>query len=425
MPKLTKDDKKIDLTGGKKNKKQDKAAIKKITKDAALAAVKVKLSPANKDNNYLPASYKKILALIIIGVIILGIFIFHYSFAAAKIFILPQYSEHPISFSTQIVSPDYPNIDQSQDALIGRKLSTTINKTATYSVSKQTENSDKAGGNITIINNYSKDQPLIATTRLLTNDNKLFRLTETIVVPAGGQITAPVQADKVGDEYLIGPTHFTMPGLWEGLQDKIYAQSDQSMTYQTLEYYNLSEADQKQAYADLKQQIIEEALAEFKTKKTDNEFINPDALITKEVRHSYSQPIGANVPEFDLELEMLITTITYDEQKLLDKIASDIDILSEQNNGLIKFSNNDITITISEATGDNPNIIGNIQGKYTIQLANPDIDIEQIKGKDKATALKYLTQLSGVANASIQLQPFWLKNIPTLDNHIHIILNKD
>ena len=43
-------------------------------------------------------------------------------------------------------------------------------------------------GNVIVYNNYSKAQPLIASTRLLSPDGKLYRLSQTVVVPAGGSV---------------------------------------------------------------------------------------------------------------------------------------------------------------------------------------------------------------------------------------------
>jgi len=243
-------------------------------------------------------------------------------------------------------------------------------------------------------------------------------------VPAGGQIEILAKADQPGDDYLIKPTKFIIPGLWEGLQDQIYAQSSITMTYQEETYHKLTTAQINQAYGETKNEIIATALEEFSSQLLTNEFVNKDALIIEEIRKNISAQAGDSVTQFDVELELSINTITYDEQKLLAKIENDINVLTEQNQGLINFSNSDIVVSLIENKDTSNGIIGTIQGKYKIQLANPNIDLEQIKGKDKDTALDYLNSVSGIQAVSLQLQPFWLKSIPTLDNHIEIRLNK-
>ncbi|MFH1667631.1 MAG: hypothetical protein ABH884_01235 [Candidatus Komeilibacteria bacterium] len=367
-------------------------------------------------------SHKKFIWLFALIIIVLAVVITHFSFAKATIYINPQYTEHDISFSAQIVDSDHPNINDQSDLLVGRKLSTVITKSGTYQTTTTTLQSSKAMGEVVLINNYTKDQPLIATTRLLTADNKLFRLIADTVVPAGGTVTVLAQADEEGDDYLIGPENFIIPGLWEGLRDKIYAESTATMSYQALNQHELTTTDIETAYQTLQTLIIADAMAEFSQNKLANEFINPEAFIVEEIREVLSAAPGDQVDNFEMELELAITTITYDEQKLLSKIENDINVLSEQNQGLLKFSNKNISITIKEDTIEDNNIIGLVQGKYKIQIANPNIDLEQIKNKDKTTASEYLNNLSGVNEATVQLWPFWLKKIPTLDNHIEIKL---
>ncbi len=379
----------------------------------------------NLANLVVPKSYRWLIAVFIVVVIVLAGIVIHFSFAKAIIIIDPEYSEHDISFSAQIVDPNQSNLDLDQeDFLLGRKLNAVISQTKTFTVADQTVLSDQASGTVTIINNYTKDQTLIATTRLLSPDDKLFRLTETVTVPAGGQIEVLARADQPGDEYLLAPTTFIIPGLWEGLQDKIYGQSANAMAYQEEIRHELTSEQINQAEAEIRQEITETALEQFSSQITTNEFVNRDALIIEEIRHNISASAGADISQFDIELELSITTITYDEQKLLAKIENDINVLSEQNQGLIDFSSNDITMAIKENEDTSNGIIGVIQGKYKIKLANPDIDLSQIKGQDKDTALAYLSSVSGIKSVSLQLWPFWIKSIPTLDNHIEIRLTK-
>jgi hypothetical protein len=196
------------------------------------------------------------------------------------------------------------------------------------------------------------------------------------------------------------------------------------MAYQEEIRHELTSEQINQAEAEIRQEITETALEQFSSQITTNEFVNRDALIIEEIRHNISASAGADISQFDIELELSITTITYDEQKLLAKIENDINVLSEQNQGLIDFSSNDITMAIKENEDTSNGIIGVIQGKYKIKLANPDIDLSQIKGQDKDTALAYLSSVSGIKSVSLQLWPFWIKSIPTLDNHIEIRLTK-
>lgn len=98
--------------------------------------------------------------------------------------------------------------------------------------------SQKARGFVTIYNYYNKPQPLVTSTRLLSPSGLTFRIDENINVPSSsvvngevvpGEIRVSITADKIGPEYRIEPSKFSIPGLWVDLQDKIYGESFKSM----------------------------------------------------------------------------------------------------------------------------------------------------------------------------------------------------
>ncbi len=94
----------------------------------------------------------------------------------------------------------------------------------------------KAEGKIMVYNAYSSEpQPLVKNTRFETSDGKIYRIEKSITIPgtkvvegkiAAGEIEAAVYADKPGEEYNIGLTDFTIPGLKGSAKyEKIYGRS--------------------------------------------------------------------------------------------------------------------------------------------------------------------------------------------------------
>lgn len=91
--------------------------------------------------------------------------------------------------------------------------------------SKIIEGSSKIGGIVEIYNAYSAvPQKLVANTRFETKDGKIFRIQNAIIIPgakiSGAKLTpSSIRAEVVGDEasneYLIGPSYFTIPGFKE------------------------------------------------------------------------------------------------------------------------------------------------------------------------------------------------------------------
>src|SRR3989338_8162653 len=95
----------------------------------------------------------------------------------------------------------------------------------------------KARGLVTIFNLNSTAQVIIASTRLTPPSGLIFRADKTIVVPSAqvtsaglipGQREVSITADKIGSEYKISPSSFSVPGLiGSDKYDKVYAKSFQ------------------------------------------------------------------------------------------------------------------------------------------------------------------------------------------------------
>jgi len=84
----------------------------------------------------------------------------------------------------------------------------------------------RAQGRVLISNTYPTALTLVRTTRLLTADKKLYRLAQTVTIPANGHTSVTVYADQNGSQYAIGPTKFSVPGLSAYLQTYISVSSD-------------------------------------------------------------------------------------------------------------------------------------------------------------------------------------------------------
>lgn len=96
----------------------------------------------------------------------------------------------------------------------------TVEKIATNSVpSEATENVTQAAqGAIVVSNTQEVAQPLIKNTRFETPEGLIFRIKDSITVPAAkngvpGTLSVTVYADEAGERYNVGPTTFTLPGL--------------------------------------------------------------------------------------------------------------------------------------------------------------------------------------------------------------------
>ena len=97
---------------------------------------------------------------------------------------------------------------------------------------------------IFVTNNYSAAQPLVATTRFISPDGELFRLSNFTTVPAKESIEVEVRSDQPTTLQEIPEGRLSIPGLSEDLQQYIYG--EKNITNETQEVKAPAEIIQKE-----------------------------------------------------------------------------------------------------------------------------------------------------------------------------------
>ncbi len=245
--------------------------------------------------------------------------------------LLPQ-AEIDVTFKTTTAetdahfeagTPAFQSPDQTQQ-LETRLLETDQTITKNFPATGSGATADaRVHGKVTISNAYSADpQTLIATTRILSSDGKLFRLKDTVTVPGmqGGQpgtIAAEIVADKVGADYAIPAGTFTIPGL-DGTpkQGKFSVVSKTAFAgggKQTGVLSSVSTADIVKA-----KQVVDKALrdaieADFRSQLSAGEQILPDAIEITTVAADSAPLVGTAADTFDYTWQVHARTLAFSE----------------------------------------------------------------------------------------------------------------
>ncbi len=261
--------------------------------------------------------------------------------------------------------------------------------------------SKKARGKITIYNEFSEaSQVLVATTRFLTEDGKLYRLTRTVVVPGmsvgengekqPGKVEAEVVADKAGEEYNIGPSRFSIPGFEGGPKyDKFYAESTQPMRgggsdtseLRTITKDDISKAEQE-TLSKAKEQLLE---------KMKNDVGDGKVILTKAVKYevldSNSFPEeGAVSDNFEYQVKLKGTAIYFDETVLNDKINKYIEshIVQEEKTYPMEIVSVDKKIDNVDADFSNSVLRFNVSLNVSLRAKiNTDEIVKEMSGKNQ------------------------------------------
>src|SRR4030042_867383 len=316
-----------------------------------------------------------------------------------------------------------------------REKGITENFPASGKILKET----KAEGMIKIYNEYSvSPQVLVATTRFVSAEGKIFRTPTKITVPGGhyekgkliaGEVETKVIADQVGPEYNIGPTTFSIPGFaGSDKYTKIYAKSFQAMTGGfSQETYQVTKEDLENAKNILTKKVKEECEAAFRT-VVQTEKVSAgfsffyDAVQTEIVETFSLAGAGDNVSNFNYQAKAKSSTLLFREEDFGNFIK---DLLDNQVPEGKQF------YEPSLKTDKDPETINLKSGKIILSLdvsvkTFPAINIPELKknlqGKSLLESKIFLEEQSGVDKAEVELWPFWVKKVPQNIDKINLNL---
>lgn len=293
--------------------------------------------------------------------------------------------------------------------------------TESFPAGTVSETASKAGGTVTIINTSQRNQPLVATTRLVTPANLLFRITSSVTVPAGGRVQVFAEADQAGAEYLIQPTRFTIPGLSSELQQLIYAETDSPMTFERRVEGAVTQTAVNAAKETLTQKIREMAMTEMQSGIADGLEISPDRIQIKEISLNANPAVGSTATNVSVTLKSSVTALIVNPDDLTNYIENAlIESLPDPEIFVETLPESHIckTTSINEAE-KTAELSCEAEAIIKSSTISDSIDRRQLTGKTLEQAHAYLLN-QGIQGAEIRLFPTWMPTLPLLQDHIKI-----
>src|SRR6056297_1761214 len=207
--------------------------------------------------------FSSLVALTLIGTVFS---LFQTSFKTT-ITIKPNPNDIDTSFTTQISD------SQGENSIDGKVFETTQTAKETRKAEATVSMDDYAEGTIHLNNTTWNNINFVAGTRFMSPDGLIYRATERVYMPQKGETSVLVRADKMGGQYDIGPTTFTIPGLQSAtLKEGIIAKSEKPMTGGTKESGIIMQADITNAYKELKEKLYNTGLQEIKKQVPESDF---------------------------------------------------------------------------------------------------------------------------------------------------------
>ncbi len=364
------------------------------------------------------SQYKKTVLRFSFLVLVLLLAVFYFSFVSLSIIIYADKEKVAEDISFYAYSGDKkPNLERAIPASIH---SLELSSKNTFNSTGEKKLGAEIIGKVTIINEYSKNQPLVATTRLLNSDDKLFRIRNTVNVPAGGSVEVEIYTDEISEDMAIGPDKFTIPGLWAGLQDRIYAESyERFILKQDIESY-ITQDDFSRAIKTLNDDILEQAesILSSSIERNQSWIINIDESRT--VIKS-EQGIGEEAEFFEVELKNTVNIITFDKSDLLAVVERRLDILDFNMN----FSKVDLeSLEHSLLSLNLDEDLAEIKTIFLVEtsLGGPDkgVNRSHLTNLNESQIEAYLRNIDEIKSYELIFKPSFIKRSPLLVDRINI-----
>lgn len=363
------------------------------------------------------ALYRRIAFSFIGAAVVLLAVVSYYSFARVTVIIKPKREALSVPLTLDV------SATPEDGAIRGFVGATTVEAAETFQVSNGDGQAvqTQATGRVKITNTTSRNQPLVRTTRLLTAESILFRTNETVLVPAQGSVEVAIYADRPGVGGEVPPTRFTIPGLWEGLQDEIYAESVEKTCCGTKTVRLLTDEDLKSAAQELEVKLTAEARETLRTTlgavDLEGEILIPEII----ERTSDTEP-GEEADHFTIGLTIKVTGIFYDRAMLLERAESVLSGLAGSEEALVEVDPERMTVTVDRHDVETGTARLAVEAVGLLAL-RPESDLfskERLVGLDRAALETYFDTWDSIESVRIEFRPSWLRRVPRLKDHIEI-----
>jgi hypothetical protein len=355
-------------------------------------------------------------AFILLTVVVAGL-VFYVVWSKATVIVLSRQEEVRAEFIAD-VAPEPTGGEIKGDIMIKE-----AELTDTFDSAISAETETYAEGRVRITSTLSRPQTLVATTRLLTPDEKLFRLRDRVLVPANGFIEVDIFSDGVGKDYDIGEATFVIPGLNPTLRERFTVETVEPISGGVTRTRLVTKALVEQATEELRDRLYDQLEAELREAAvaagapTSGEIVHLETL-TQDV----TPAIGSEADTFKLTVSVKATGVFFNRQQL-DRLAEarvkEIVPFGRQLRAVEEGATS-VRIEKTDLASSRINLRVAALGTAVLSTDAPALDPSKLTNVSRDAAVEYLEQVTGVASASVKLSPFWSTRLPSVADNIVI-----
>lgn len=358
-----------------------------------------------------------------IAVVFLGLtaivvaLVFYVVFAKAKVVVMSEQQELQADFI----------IDVAREPLAGEVKGTVLELTDAVTRPFPTTSVVKVAvpveGRVRISSSLSRAQTLVATTRLLTEDEVLYRIKDTIVVPAHGSVEVDAFSTGSGEEYAIGDATFTIPGLNPSTRRLFTVETVEPLTGGYYEVRMVTQSDVDIAAEILKEELSAKLIDTIRREAEDAGIPTSGEVVKVEVLDQEADvEIGAETERFQLTVRGRVVATFYDKSVLRDLVGDRLADALPYDRILLQVNDDRTRVEIEkyDLLAGRTNLRVSASGVSVMSPQAPYLDPERLAGISVAAAQEYLESVEGVSSASIKTSPIWSRRMPNLSEHITV-----
>ncbi|MFA6514413.1 MAG: hypothetical protein WCT50_03975 [Patescibacteria group bacterium] len=363
--------------------------------------------------------YRRLVWKFLVMVGLLALLVFYFSFSKLTILITPQVEAMSDTLFLRIGdATSTTEVGDPREKISGAINEFDVEVQKQYEATGEELQGTELNGKVVIVNNYIKAQQLIATTRLLSSDNKLFRIKNAVNIPAGGKVEVEIYADKASPDMAIEASHFTIPGLWVGLQDKIYAESEEAFTYGEKAEKYVKAIDIQSATKDINDLILKKAEA--------NKPLDSQAEVLYQVLDPVDVNIGAKagdkVSQFIVTAKAKVIMVTFSGSESAKLASAKLNILVPDDKELAEFKPESLSYNLENY--DEKNKLATVKASFSgLMILKSDANIINKSSLVNLNAKQidvYLSDYPEIGNYELQFYPSFIKKAPNLVDRIEI-----
>ena len=368
-------------------------------------------------------SYKGIFIFFILLTLGLIGFVVYTSFSQAIITIYPKQEKIDINFDAKIRKTE----DLLANTLKGKVLQVFESDEEKITNIPQKETGNKAEGKVTLHNNSKEPLGIVGRTQLESKSTGIiFRTQEMVSLPAGGKIEVKVQSDLEGAKSEIGPDKFTLVKLSPEWQKLVYGESKDKFAIKKRMATIVTQELINQEKEKFTKGLVQRGLNKMESQLESGEKIPEKAKKNEIIEEKISVAPETETNKFTIYIKVKITAIAFDESQLY-KMADDK--LKKKATESKEYLGTNATNTKYEITSYNldqnaADIKVYADANIGSKIKTEEINKEKLLGRNKGELEAYLANDPRIDRVEVLFSPFWTKRVPTLKDHIEIIIKK-